>query len=645
MQPATATIIASVHVNQKSYFGVPMSLRRVSWVAAIALAMLLEISCGQVYRPVVIPVDNTPPNSADFHAVFGINSNIPANPGSVLQIDVSGDSDIGAENLGLNPTHATIVPNNSRVFVASAGTAGPGGTVYNGSSDIVTAFTPAADSTTATGLGNPAVFTYPNQGLNAGVPWFCSYLPDYLTTTQTTAVYVANYGVENDPGCATNPSLTVNSTDSVALLNAVTNTIGNIAYLTPGSHPVGLVETANGQNLYVLNQGFGTVADISPTDLTTIGAPIVVGSAPVWGAARADNLRVYILTQGSGSTSGALITIDPATNAIVPTAFNVGVGADFLLYDTHLNRLYVTNPGTSGDPNSPAAVYVFSTTGGPNDTPTLLTTIPMNANSAVCPQGCSPTSVAALADGSRFYVASYKSEAACSDAYVGSTPCIIPVLTVFDAASMTVKTPSSAPASTTPSLSLLSTPQFSPAQYAVPPVTSCIPAATYVPGTTRFRMFTTASEDSSHIYVSICDAGSIADVATTSNSISTLPNNQPDTLITDVIPQPGACTGATCGAVANITSFSITSNVVTFQAANNYIPGARVAISGFSSTAGVPMNGLTLTVLATDLTGTQFECNLNLSPALPNTPSPVTDAGTGVPLAPPQSPIFLLTGQ
>jgi hypothetical protein len=57
------------------------------------------------------------------------------------------------------------------------------------------------------------------------------------------------------------------------------------------------------------------------------------------------------------------------------------------------------------------------------------------------------------------------------------------------------------------------------------------------------------------------------------------------------------------------------------------------------------MNGLTLTVLATNLTGTQFECNLNLSPALPDTTGSVTDAGSAVPLAPPQSPIFLLTGQ
>ena len=91
-----------------------MSFRRVGWLAAIALATLLEISCGQVYRPVVIPISTTPPNPANFHAVFGISANAPVNPGTALQIDVSGDTNIGVANMGMNPTHAAILPNNSR---------------------------------------------------------------------------------------------------------------------------------------------------------------------------------------------------------------------------------------------------------------------------------------------------------------------------------------------------------------------------------------------------------------------------------------------------------------------------------------------------------------------------------------------------
>ena len=54
------------------------------WLAAIALVAVLEISCGQVYRPVVIPVNNVPPNPANFHAVFGIAANAPFTPGTAI---------------------------------------------------------------------------------------------------------------------------------------------------------------------------------------------------------------------------------------------------------------------------------------------------------------------------------------------------------------------------------------------------------------------------------------------------------------------------------------------------------------------------------------------------------------------------------
>src|SRR5580704_15168065 len=136
-----------------------MSFRRVGWLAGIALAAWLEISCGQVYRPVVMPTSTTPPNPANFHAVFGISANVPFNPGTALQIDVSGDTDIGVANMGVNPTHAAILPNNSRVFVASTGS------LFPGDADTVMAFSPASSSTTATGLGTPTVFSLPYGSL------------------------------------------------------------------------------------------------------------------------------------------------------------------------------------------------------------------------------------------------------------------------------------------------------------------------------------------------------------------------------------------------------------------------------------------------------------------------------------------------
>jgi len=253
----------------------------------------------------------------------------------------------------------------------------------------------------------------------------------------------------------------------------------------------------------------------------------------------------------------------------------------------------------------------------------LLATISMTAGTKPpCSSACSPVSVTALPDGSRFYVASYQTETTCSDPNVGATACIIPILTVFDAPSMTIKPAPSTLLTGSPSLSLLTSPPFSPTQYAVTPVAACAPPATYAPGTTRFRMFTSAAADSSHVYVSICDAGAVADVSTTTNTISQ-GTNAPDTLVTDITAPFGACTGGGCSSAAPITSFSITSNVVTFQAVNNFVAGQQVQISGL--TTGTYLNGQTLTVLATGLSGSQFQCAFGHADV-----TSTTDSGTAL---------------
>ena len=596
-----------------------MSFRRVGWVTAIALAVLFDLSCGQVYRPVVIPINVIPPNTANFHAVFGISSNLPTNPGTALQIDVSGDTDIGQANMGINPTHAAILPNNSRVFVANAGAS-----VCSGGTDEVTAFFPAGDSATATGLGNTTTFSMPNVGttqpsaitinaiseagnlvtvglsapltnatvgsqvvianvvipmppplppsfaydgcfkivtLNgatfqyvnpnsslpalsgggtATVPTFCPYLPSYVTTTQTNAVYVANYGAEGDPNCS------LSSTDSVATLNPAASSISNFVYLPPRTHPVAMVETPDIQNLYVLSQGSNSVIDLSPTDLSTI-TTIPVGNQPAWAVSRLDGRRVYVVTEGDGM----LYTINTVTNSVIPQPPQPvgGVGANYVLYDKSRNRLYVTNP-TAG------AVYVFDAT---TDPPTplgsatgkisipapqiaspLLTVCASYTCSYTAPM---PVSVTALPDGSRFYVASYVTGTATSGA--GSTcpdanatapaGCIIPQVTVFDAASLTVKTnifPLLPPVTTTTGTTTTTTNPF-----ALAPATFCAPVATYTTASARFRMSAVAAPDSSRMYSSLCDGGLVAIVNTTTSTIAAGGTNTPDQLVTD-LPAP-----------------------------------------------------------------------------------------------------------
>jgi len=549
-----------------------MSFRNKGWTAAAFLAMLICVACGQIYRPVVIPINNIPPNPGDFHAVFSLNTNAyygldpnPANPpvppliptlvygpGSAMQIDVGGDTDLGIATLvdgtvsGANPTHGVSLPNFSRVFVASAGSA-----IANGL-DAISSFVPSTQSSSTSGIGATTVVSYPNliPVPNSTLTIFCSYLPDFVAASQNTTVYIANYGVENAPlGC--NPSgATPNSTDSITVVNATNSVITQIVYAAPGSstsppivlsNPIAMaqVPTPNGNKLYVLNQGNNTIAslytvDMVPTTTTgTVGG--FSGTSPVWVTARGDGQQVYVLSQGDGQ----LWTINAATDTVIGNV-SVGVGANYVLYDPNLNRLYVTNPNNS-------TAYIFSVAGS---LPSLLNSIVLGSgatgNYPSCVNPC-PTSVAALADGSESYIASYQlAGTACADPNFTSPTTAAPVsacsvkasVTVLDALSTTVTSTISAFPSSTPS---------------VPEVANCLPSASglYTPGlvpvtptpssgptsrfAARFRVSAVPAADSTRVYVSVCDAGSVAIINTTDGNTNNPGQNIPDdTLVLDL---------------------------------------------------------------------------------------------------------------
>jgi YVTN family beta-propeller protein len=539
-----------------------------------------------------------PPTPANFHAVFGISTNTPNYPGWATQIDVSGDTLLAetpvngpdAPNGGLTPTHAALIPNNSKLFVANAGS-------VQGGLDAVASFSTAVQSTVSSGFGpvsavslptptsnitaisesgnlvtatlsaplnnapvgytivisnvvipgcaapcnqngyngaftllsnNGTTITYSdaNTGLAAASGGAATFPPQpvFLNSTQNSAMYVANYNA-----------------NSVSAINTVLNVVSNSAPV--GVHPVSLAATPNGLKLYVVNQGSNSVSTLNTTNLSpnTVSGLVAgfTGITPVWAVARSDSQKVYVLTQGDGQ----LVTIDTATDTVTGS-LSVGAGANFIFFDPYLNRLYVTNPATS-------MVYVFSDTGGANDTPIQLGVISFGAGSIPCPAGCLPTSVTALPDGSRFYVASYQitsSASPCPDPTVNVSPCMIPGLTVFTASSLAVQYPS-APTLTlltwAPSCTGTTCPPgpFATNQYALPPVAACaspVPPALYAPGATRFRVFTTAAADSSHVYVSLCDGGAIADISTSESNDTTGGGGVPaDTLVTD-LPAPYA---------------------------------------------------------------------------------------------------------
>jgi DNA-binding beta-propeller fold protein YncE len=575
-----------------------MSLRRVGRLAAMLLLTLLWGACGQVYRPVVIPCTEggipncpvqTPPVPANFHAVFAVSANVPNYPGNAMQIDVSGDTIIAETAIngpnapnsgGQVPTHAAVLPNNTRVFVTSAGS------VVSGGVDGVLSFTPASQSTISTGFSGVNTVSLPSQtssitaisqagslvtvtlsaaltGVSAGYTIVignvlipnctepaCNPLayngsfalssisgttiqyvnsatglpslsgsqltgttasvppqPVFLNSTQNNAMYVANYNSNSVFAFGTS-------------INAVVNTA------SVGTHPVAMVEMPNGLKLYVANQGSNSISSLNATDLSANVVTGFSGVNPVWMVARGDSQKVYVITEGDGM----LVTIDTA-NDTVSSSLPVGAGANFVFFDPTLNRLYVTNPVSS-------MLYVFSDTGGPNDTPVQLAAISFAApDSGACPSGCTPLSVTALRDGSRFYVASYQLQSSCSDPVIGASPCVVAGLSVFDANSFALMLPT---------LTLLTDPPFSGPlnggstyQYAVPPVAACaspIYPTLYAPGATRFRVFTTAAADSSAVYVSMCDAGAVAVINTTdSNTNGTVGSGTPaDSLVTDL---------------------------------------------------------------------------------------------------------------
>ncbi len=417
--------------------GVPMRLLLVGRVTLVVFSILLWTGCGDTFRPVAIPIAPPPPDPAPFHfaivaSVNGMVCNPPpgnalCDPGASSEIDVSGDTNLGVAQVGLGPVHAALLPGNAnRVFVA------------NSLDDTVSVYAPS-NATAIITISLPAGST-----------------PVFLHTTESGTIYAANAG-----------------SGTVAAISTASNVVTNI--ITVGANPVALAETPDAKKLYVANQGSNSVSSINPLDKSV--NPAITGasiSSPVWVATRSDSVRAYALSQGNG----ALAVIDTFTDALIPNSISVGAGANFMLYDKRLNRLYITNPSAatlsildaSADPPNPLASLT-------------LAAAPVTADHP-CTTGVVPVSVAVLADGSRAYVASYQLD--------GSTICF--QVSVISTQANTV--------GTIISLGAVSVDTVNP--------TGC--------STARFRVSTAAAADSSRVYVGRCDAGDAAIIRTSDDT-------------------------------------------------------------------------------------------------------------------------------
>src|SRR5208337_927657 len=93
-------------------------MKRFLWLGFALFLYLICSGCGETFRPIIIPNPPTFPNPAAAHTVVSINDNGTVVSGSAMVIDVSGDSDVSVQNVGLAPVHA-VQQSASVVLVAN----------------------------------------------------------------------------------------------------------------------------------------------------------------------------------------------------------------------------------------------------------------------------------------------------------------------------------------------------------------------------------------------------------------------------------------------------------------------------------------------------------------------------------------------
>ncbi|HZR55371.1 MAG TPA: beta-propeller fold lactonase family protein [Terriglobales bacterium] len=457
--------------------------------ATIFSAVLFVIctSCGETYRPVAFPIPPTAPSPGAANTVFVLSANGPNDPGAMSRIDVSGDSYLNANNLGVAPVHAALLPSGNILYAA------------NNANDTISASSVSSSGNTATTISLPA-----------------GSLPVFVHTTENSRVYAANYGF-----------------GTVSAINTATNVVNTTISVNPSlpnnpatpdttlPKPVALAETPDGKKLYVANFGVDYLTSINTVDFTRNPA-IVIGGTPVAVAARSDSKAVFALDSNFGNVYALDPTIIPEPLSLpVPT----GAGADFMLYDGKLNRLYVLKSGyvNAASNSSGNALWVFdaassitnTSSNPPTITPPTLLAGPISISAAAgspCGTGAPvPVSMTALADGSRIYVASYQIN--------GSTICS--QVDVFNTSSYvstkTIPTGSSTIDNTNP--------------------TGCAAARPSPPGQNGpagFRLSITGAADlpSSRIYLANCDAGAVTVITTVAiPALGSQPAQSADTVV------------------------------------------------------------------------------------------------------------------
>jgi YVTN family beta-propeller protein len=332
------------------------SLRKTGFLALTTSILLAALGCGDEYRPVANPIVSGGGQPTSTHYAYVVNNNGNSD-GSTTQIDVSGDTNVAVNSMGIGSISEAFPPSSDALFVANSG------------NDTVSEYLPILAGAITT------IALLPGSH------------PVFVSSAQNSFMYVINSG--KNSACPNTGSI---SRIPVSTLS-VTSTV------CVGVNPTSMVQVPTSGIIYVLNQTDGTVSVYNPSAggvTATITSANGLGANPVSLAASTDGNWVFIVTQGSTGKAGALDIIS-AGQASVGASVPLGVQPTFSVIDPFLNRLYVTNTGDN-------TVSVFDATN------VNLSHSPAMPTLATVTVGNGPIGVTALQDGTKFYVANAGSD-------------------------------------------------------------------------------------------------------------------------------------------------------------------------------------------------------------------------------------------
>lgn len=322
-----------------------------------ALLLVLLAGCNDTLRQFITPVPKPTGDPATLaHAVVLSTQSAKGANGSTLHIDVSGDTLAGELATGPNPIF--LGKASGRVFVIN-------------SNNTITSYTALLPT-----VGNPNTITL-SGSTNTPIAGGVGSSGDF---------YTANMG-----------------SAGISQISSAVN--AQLTTIPVGTNPVAIAGNSANSKIYVVNnnkgQPAGSVTVVSVTDNSVVKT-IPVGKEPIWAVMSADGVFVFVVNQGDGT----VMVIDTTLDIVLPcsggaptcNAGAISVGSspssspNFAFFDTHLQRLYVTNTNEK----TVAIIKADGINSGLGIDAQLLKIVQVSGT---------PISVAALADGSKAYAA------------------------------------------------------------------------------------------------------------------------------------------------------------------------------------------------------------------------------------------------